>query len=75
MIEEFVRAAMMDWAEKKEELCEAAIQTGLFGVMIINRELGFIGQVNPNVPYGQIHEYPDCDLAWERWVGPKSATK
>jgi len=74
-VNNYLQAAVSDYMKQRGEqldrLCEAALATGRYGVLVINKELGHVAQVNPNVPYGEIQEWPDCPLAWEKWVGDK----
>ena len=71
---DLIMAAVQGYLKKRGEqldrLCEAALILG-YGVLVINTEMGHAAQINPNVPHGEIQEWPDCPLAWEKWVGDK----
>lgn len=41
-----------------EQACEAALQTGVCGVMVTRHDNGTVAaEVSADVPYGTIHEY------------------
>ena len=63
-IEAWIGSYMTRYHEALEQVCEAAIQGGKHGVLVLHehRRLGtmaFTVSVSPEVPYGEI---------WERWA-------
>jgi hypothetical protein len=60
MFEQTIYAITRQRARALEQACEAAMQTGLYGVLLYRDAAGVehVGP-DPRVPYGMIHEYPD----------------
>lgn len=67
IIDKLVREQLMRNAQVAETVCEAAIQTGQYGCVLIHKDNGAIcGSVSEHVPYGEMYEFPSED-AYRKW--------
>lgn len=57
-ISELVSARYAEHTRVIEQACEAALQRGTCGVRVEWDVHNTIATVDPDVPYGHIHEYP-----------------
>lgn len=69
-LQEWVRGELQRWYDVRERACEAALQTGVMGVLVVEdiTTMEFYAAPDPRVPYGRLYQFSSRAAA-DAWEG------